>query len=98
MCVILIADTFPPLRTSGAVQLRDLSREVINQGHQVVVMLPSSDIASPWALEDPDGIQVLRLRTPKFKDVNYIRRTIAEFLMPFSMLRNLKKSPLSKEK
>ena len=32
MRIALIADTFPPLRTSGAVQLRDLSREFVRQG------------------------------------------------------------------
>jgi len=97
MRVVLIADTYPPLRTSGAVQLRDLSREFIKQGHKIVVMLPSSDIESSWSLEDVEGVKVLRLHTPKFKDVNYIRRTIAEFFMPFSMLRNLHKSPLAEE-
>jgi hypothetical protein len=45
MRIALIADTFPPLRTSGAVQLRDLSREFVRQGHQLTVLLPSSEIA-----------------------------------------------------
>ena len=40
MRVALIADTFPPLRTSGAVQLRDLAREFVRQGHELTVMLP----------------------------------------------------------
>ncbi len=95
MRVALIADTFPPLRTSGAVQLRDLSREFVRQGHALTVMLPSADLATPWALEDFDGVQVLRLRAPKTKDINYVNRTINEFLMPFAMLRNLRKSPLA---
>ena len=42
MRIALIADTFPPLRTSGAVQLRDLCREFVRQGHAVTVMLPSA--------------------------------------------------------
>ena len=98
MRIALIADTFPPLRTSGAVQLRDLSREFVRQGHALTVMLPTADLGTPWALEESDGVQVLRLRAPKTKDINYVSRTINEFLMPFAMLRNLRKSPLAAER
>ncbi len=98
MRVALIADAFPPLRTSGAVQLRDLSREFLNQGHEITVILPSAEINRSWLLEDAEGVRVLRLRAPKTKDVNYIRRTFAEFFMPFFMRRNLNKSPLAKER
>jgi glycosyltransferase involved in cell wall biosynthesis len=98
MRLALIADAFPPLRTSGAVQLRDLSREFSNQGHEITVILPSSEIGYSWLLEDMEGVRVLRLRAPKTKDVNYIRRTFAEFFMPFFMRRNLHNSPLAKER
>jgi glycosyltransferase involved in cell wall biosynthesis len=98
MRIALIADTFPPLRTSGAVQLRDLSREFVRQGHALTVMLPTAGLSAPWLLEDFDGVQVLRLRAPKTKDIDYVRRTVGEFLMPFAMLRNLRKSPLAKRR
>src|SRR5450830_678375 len=95
MRIALIADVFPPLRSSGAVQLRDLSIEFARQGHEIVVMIRSSEINVPWTLEELQGVKVLRLRAPKTKDINYVRRTINEFLMPFYMLRNLRKSPFA---
>lgn len=95
MRIALIADAFPPLRTSGAVQLRDLSLEMVRQGHEPTVMIPASDIDQPWLLEDMDGVQVLRLKAPRTKDIGYVQRTIGEFLLPFMMLRNLRKSPLA---
>jgi len=95
MRIALIADVFPPLRSSGAVQLRDLSLELVRQGHQPTVMIPASDIDQPWLLEDMNGVQVLRLKAPKTKDIGYVRRTINEFLMPFAMLRSLRQSPFS---
>jgi glycosyltransferase involved in cell wall biosynthesis len=98
MHIALIADTFPPLRTSGAVQLRDLSREFIQQGHDLTVLLPSSDLKQSWSLEVMDGVQVLRLKAPKIKDISYVRRAIGECLMPFAMRRNFAKSPLAKVK
>ena len=97
MQIALIADTFPPLRTSGAVQLRDLTREFARQGHALTVLLPSPDQQEPWLLEKLDGIQVLRLKAPRTKEIGYIRRTLAELIMPFAMLRQLRKSPLASE-
>lgn len=98
MKVLLVADTFPPSRNSGAVQLRDLAREFTRQGHQVTVMLPSASQSVAWLIEDVDGVQVLRLKAPKTKDISYIRRTLGEIIMPWAMLWNLKKSPLAKDK
>lgn len=95
MRVALIADTFPPLRSSGAVQLRDLSREFLRQGHSLTVMLPSPGQQEPWLLDDLDGVKVLRLKAPRTKDIGYIRRTLAEFVMPFAMLLNFRKSQLA---
>lgn len=98
MRLVLIADTFPPLRTSGAVQLRDLAREFAQQGHELTVLLPSDETLNGWELEDRDGVRVLRLSAPKTKDVGYVRRTIGEWLMPYWMAHNLKKSPLAGSK
>ena len=98
MRIALIADTFPPLRTSGAVQLRDLSREFVRQGHHLTVMLPSADLDAPWHIEEFDRVQILRLRAPRTKDIGYVRRTLGEFLMPFTMRRNLLQSPLAQQK
>lgn len=98
MKLVLIADTFPPLRTSGAVQLRDLAREFVRQGHELTLLLPDADLSQPWALESFDGAQVLRLRSPRIKDIGYLRRTIGEWLMPHVMWFNMRRSPLAKER
>lgn len=98
MRIALIADTFPPLRTSGAVQLRDLSQEFTRQGHNLTVLLPSAEQQESWRFEDFEGAKVLRLKAPRTKDISYVRRTLGELVMPFAMLRNLRKSPLSNER
>jgi glycosyltransferase involved in cell wall biosynthesis len=95
MNIALIADTFPPIRASGAVQLRDLSREFFRQGHSITIILPAPGLETSWVLENIDGVKVLRLRAFKNKDINYISRTINEILMPFAMLRNFSKSPFA---
>ena len=98
MKLALIADTFPPHRTSGAVQLRDLAREIVSQGHDLTVILPDPTIANPFKVVEIDGVEVLRLRTPVFKENGYIWRTLAELLMPHLMKANLKRSPLSRKR
>lgn len=95
MRIVLIADTFPPLRSSGAVQLRDLTREFVRQGHDLCVLLPGPGQTESWKLELFDGAQILRLKAPNTKDIGYVRRTLAELAMPFAMLWNLRKSPLA---
>ena len=98
MRIALVADAYPPMRTSAAVQLRDLSHEMAKHGHIPTLIIPSSNLDKPWILENINGLQVLRLKAPPTKDIGYIRRTINELLLPFFMLYNLRKSPLSKIK
>lgn len=83
------------MRTSAAVQLRDLSCELVRQGHQLTILLPSHDLSSPWELDTFCGAQIVRLRAPRTKDVNHAHRAIGEWLMPYSMACNLKLSPVA---
>lgn len=98
MRIALVADSYPPLRTSGAVQLRDLSQEFRRQGHDVTVLVPAPDLGTSWALEELEGVQVLRLSAMQTKDIGYVRRTLGELLLSSMMLRGLQKSPLAQVK
>ena len=93
MHIALIADTFPPSRNSGAVQLRDLSIEFVRQGHTVTMLVPAPDLATRWAIENYHGVEVVRLRTPQHRHAGNIRRVIGEFAAPWWMLRNFRASP-----
>lgn len=96
MRIAIVSDTYAPLRTSGAIQLRDLAGEFIAQGHYPTVLIPAAGLRSAYTLDDVEGVEVLRARAPRMKDVGYIRRTLAELCMPFSMLQGLRRSPLSR--
>lgn len=91
--IALIGQHYPPLRTSAAVQLRDLAVELVRQGHQLVVIVPAEGLATLWSTETLDGIDVLRVRTPKMRDIGYVRRTLHEFAMPFLMAVRIRRSP-----
>lgn len=75
--------------------MRDLAREFVAQGHEPVVLVPDFTITRPWVMEDDDGVRVLRLRTPRFVEVGYVRRTLAEYLLPGAMRRALRSSPMA---
>lgn len=94
MRIVLTGDVFPPLRSSGAVLLRDLSLEMARQGHQLTVLVPAPELDQPWRLEALRGVEVLRLKAPRTKDVGLVRRALAELWMPVAMWRNLRRSPL----
>ena len=64
-----IADAYPPMRSSGAVQLRDLSQEFLRQGVLTTVLIPSAELDAPWRLEEMNGVQVFRLKAPQTKDI-----------------------------
>ena len=97
MRVVIIADVYPPLRSSGAVQLRDLSREFVRQGHDTTVLIASPNLSEPYQIETLEGVTVARLQTLQTKDVGYVKRTVGELLMPFFMKKNYRKSSLAEK-
>jgi glycosyltransferase involved in cell wall biosynthesis len=98
MHIALVADAYPPMKTSGAVQIRDLVAEFLYQGHQVTVLLPDASLSKPWSLQHEGNLEILRLRAMATKDVSYSRRALAEHLLSTFMYRNLRKSPLKDRK
>lgn len=93
--IVLVADAYPPSRTSAALQLRDLAVEFLRQGITPTVITSDPGVHGSGEIAELDGIRVLRLKAPEHKNVGRIRRAIAEILMPFFMIRNLRKSALS---
>src|SRR3977135_2115911 len=78
LLIDLISTDYPPLRTSAAVQLRDLARQFAALGHRPVVIVPSSTSAKPWTVERLDGIEVLRVAAPPTRAAAFFRRAPAE--------------------
>lgn len=96
--IVIVADVFPPLRSSGAIQLRDLTLEFVRQGYEPTIIIPAPELRANWQIDEWEGVQVLRVKAARTKDVGNVRRVLAEFLMPWFMLRNLKKSPLAQQR
>jgi glycosyltransferase involved in cell wall biosynthesis len=98
LLIALISTDYPPLRTSAAVQLRDLAHQLAALGHRPVMIVPSPISDQPWIIERLDDIEVLRVAAPPTRASSFVRRALAEMWLPFSMLRNVRKSPLRSAK
>lgn len=72
--------------------LRDLAREFAEQDHIPVVIVPMAGAQVPWQVESDAGVEVLRLAADETREESLARRAMAELLLPFRMLRNLRRS------
>lgn len=97
MRLLLVSDTYPPARISGALQMRDLAQALAAHGHRPVVLTPLTG-SQAGGLEEVDGVQVLRVPAPRAKDVPYWRRTLAELALPWVLARGLRRSSLAQER
>lgn len=95
LLIALISTDYPPLRTSAAVQLRDLAQQLVALGHRPIVIVPSSMSDKPWMIERLDGVEVLRVAAPPTRSPSFVRRAIAEMWLPFAMYFNIRRSPFA---
>jgi glycosyltransferase involved in cell wall biosynthesis len=72
--------------------MRDLAREFLRQGYHPVVMTPSSGLPDGWISTRENGVEILRLSAAATKNMGYKRRALAEFKLPYSMIRALRES------
>src|SRR3954451_5485666 len=96
--IALISTDYPPLRTSAAVQLRDIAQQFAALGHRPVVIVPSINSADPWTVDRVEAVDVLRLAAPPTRASTHLRRALAEMWLPFAMMRKLRNSPLHSTK
>jgi glycosyltransferase involved in cell wall biosynthesis len=92
MRIAIVADAYPPLQSSAAVMLQDIAIEFRAQGNEPVVIIPAPYINDSVDRSIINGVEVLRVRCPPTKDINYFQRTLSELYMPFAMNRRLNES------
>ena len=89
--ILIVTDTYYPVNISASIQMTDLANEFARLGYRLLVVTPLIK-----SIIDPDdhhvsSIDILRVKCLTAKDSNYFYRGISEFLMPFLMIRELKK-------
>lgn len=92
MRLLIIADAFPPTRTSAAVHMYELSIELVNHGHSVTVVIPTDTNNQSLIIKDSNKIRLVSVLAPKTKDIGYMRRVFAELILPYIIYYRLKSS------
>jgi len=93
--IAVITTDYYPLRSSAAVQLRDLAQGLIGAGHEPVVLAPTESCRPTWREETVEGVRILHLAAPRMKRRPHWQRGIAEACMPFAMIYSMWRSPYS---
>lgn len=70
MRIFLLVDVYKPVAQAAATLMDDLAHEIKNRGHDVCVMAPAPDLEKTYSIEDRNGIDVVRVRTPVFKGIS----------------------------
>lgn len=92
MKIVLLSDQYYPQRTSCAVQMRDLANELLSLGHEPIVVTPSENLEQNHIIEKINEIKVLRIAVNKTTNVSYLKRALNELLLPFKIIKGIKKS------
>ena len=86
----MVADAYPPMRTSCAVQMYDLGQALLLLGHKVTMINPISGLSKTVQTQNHAGVHLVQVRAFETKDVPYIQRVLAEFINPWVIWHHLK--------
>lgn len=97
MRLLLVADVFPPVRTSAAALVHDLAVNLVRIGHDCTVVTPDAQISRDFEIDHMDGFDVLRIRSAPLKRINLVRRAINEVLLSSRMWNGYRASPAASQ-
>lgn len=99
MNVALITHSYPPEIRSSSHLMSEMAQWLKANGHNVhvVTSYPKYALKVDTKLKnikeysDEDGIKVVRVKTLSIHDANYVRRGIAQMVLPYLFMRKIKK-------
>ena len=92
MHVLIVTDAYFPARTSVAVLLYELAQTFIQEKVNVSIIVPSATQVEPIIFMEQEDCQIISVKALPTKDLNYVRRTLNEFMNPWMMWRTLRRS------
>ena len=85
MKIILLIDDYLPSTKSAPMMIHDLGQAFLRRGDTVTIITPSHHILSS-SMTMEDGMEVIRFRSGKLKNIGFLRRAINELTLPFFLL------------
>ena len=83
MRVAIICDTFPPFKSSAAIQMGDLAQGFVDNNFDTSVFVPDSSINSSYQHSVKQGVNIFRIKSPNLKNISFYKRAINELILPF---------------
>lgn len=88
MRILLLVDCYFPTTKSAAKLVRDLGRELRQEGHEVTVLTPSDAVPSGVAVTEEDSLRIARVACGRLKGAPRWLRGIREWRMGPVLWRN----------
>jgi len=92
MHILIVTDAYFPSRTSVAILLYELSQTFIQEKVSISIIVPSATQTEPIIFMEQEGCEIISVKALPTKDLNYVRRTLNEFINPWMMWRILRQS------
>lgn len=92
MRIVIVADSFPPLKNSAAVLVFSLAEALASFGHQLLVVTPSTHIEHSHSEEDYGSFKLLRIRCGQIKSQHWFVRGVSELTLFFGLPWKFKKT------
>lgn len=86
MKIIIVCVFYPPLKSSAAIQIEALTKELLNQGHFVSVVTPDNSIGKDVLIKSYKNLKIYRFKSGKLTDTSFFKRAINEFSIPFRII------------
>lgn len=90
MRILILVDCYLPSTKSGAKQIHDLGVELRCRGQDVTVLAPSDAISAKLQVTTEDGLQIVRVKTPRIKHATKALRAIQEIRLSALLWRGAK--------
>ena len=86
MKLIIVCVFYPPLKSSAAIQIKDLESELLKQGHTISIITANNLIKDQINIQKNKKLRIYRFKTGKLTDIPFIQRTINELITPFKII------------
>lgn len=92
MRIVIVADSFPPLKNSAAVLVFSLAEALASLGHQLLVVTPSIDMKNIYSEENYGSFSLLRIRCGRIKSHHSFFRGVNELALFFGLPQKFKRT------
>jgi len=92
MKLLLVADSFPPMNSSSAIQLNDLCKEFTNQHHDIHVVFPSPFTQEHLEIDASNTFPIMKIKVPDLRSGGMIRRALVELSLSFILILKFRKT------